>query len=196
MPARRRSGGWIRRIAEAGLALLFLGGVAVAVAALDRSNLERIDGNVTVNDGDSLTIDGRRIRLVGIDAPELDQTCTDAAGRDYACGRRARSALAALVARGKVRCESAQRDRYDRLLAVCYADRVDINAAMVEAGWAVSYGDYLLVETQAREAGSGLWAGRFDSPRDWRARYGGLVEVRHDAMRLFIDRIIGLFRLG
>jgi len=48
-------------------------------------------------DGDSLAIGGERMRLKGIDAPELVQSC-ERNGRPWACGREARDALQRLVA--------------------------------------------------------------------------------------------------
>ena len=57
---------------------------------------ETITGTVEVIDGDSLVLAGRQIRLVGIDAPEYDQTC-DRAGQSWACGAEAKAQLAELV---------------------------------------------------------------------------------------------------
>ncbi|WP_027894402.1 thermonuclease family protein [Calidithermus chliarophilus] len=46
-------------------------------------------GRATVVDGDTLEIQGVRIRLWGVDAVESSQTCLDAQGKVYPCGRRA-----------------------------------------------------------------------------------------------------------
>jgi hypothetical protein len=51
-------------------------------------------GRASVVDGDTLEIQGVRVRLWGIDAVESSQTCLDAAGRVWPCGRRAAFALA------------------------------------------------------------------------------------------------------
>src|SRR5688572_13845217 len=80
--------------------------------------------NANAIDGDSLRADGEEIRLLGIDAPELRQTCRDHQGRNWACGRDARDQLRRILARGKVRCAVAEKDRYGRTLARCSASGV------------------------------------------------------------------------
>ncbi|MCX7342193.1 MAG: thermonuclease family protein, partial [Hyphomicrobiales bacterium] len=45
-----------------------------------------VTGIARVVDGDTLNLEGLGVRLHGIDAPETAQRCTDAQGRDYACG--------------------------------------------------------------------------------------------------------------
>jgi hypothetical protein len=51
-------------------------------------------GRASVVDGDTLEIQGVRVRLWGIDAVESSQTCLDASGKPWPCGRRAAFALA------------------------------------------------------------------------------------------------------
>lgn len=128
-------------------------------------------------DGDTLRAQhqgqDRRIRLAGIDAPELRQTCRDANGRGWSCGAAARMRLSALVARGPVACTPRGEDRYGRLLATCSSgDVADIGAALVRGGYAVNYGrytsDYAAAEGEARAARRGVWQGAFDNPEDWR----------------------------
>jgi hypothetical protein len=46
-----------------------------------------ISGKPWVIDGDTVSISSTRIRLEGIDAPELDQTCVDANGKSWLCGK-------------------------------------------------------------------------------------------------------------
>lgn len=175
-PRRGRSGwGW-RRIADLALAVLLLAALAFAAAHAPRLwPIEMLSGAVRVADGDSLVMDGVRIRLEGIDAPEMAQSCLRD-GVAYACGRDAREALARLVAGHAVSCESRRRDRYDRVLAVCAAGGTELNRAMVDAGWALAYGGYGDAEAAARQAGRGLWAGSFERPQEWRRVHGGLVE--------------------
>jgi hypothetical protein len=69
-----------------------------------------------------------RLRLHGIDTPELRQTCEDSSGEAWACGRRAASELAVAVAGGEVHCISRERDRYQRLVATCWAARTGCRA--------------------------------------------------------------------
>lgn len=127
---------------------------------------------VKVVDGDSLVIEGRRIRLQGIDAPEYSQTCGDKEGYDYPCGREALKFMKQLVQSGKVECQKIQKDIYKRDLSICYVNGEDINYKMIEYGWAVVYRtdnvDYLEAEKSARLTKRGVWQGKFMKPELYR----------------------------
>ncbi len=127
-----------------------------------------ISGPVRVSDGDSLRFGDERVRLIGIDAPELDQTCTNPDGSPWPCGLAAQQRLLQLVKEGALKCTYERRDRYDRALAVCLVDDVDIGGAMVLEGLAVSYDDYPDQEADARRNRKGMWEGEFITPRNWR----------------------------
>ncbi len=129
-----------------------------------------------VADGDTFTCrDGRRVRLIGVDTPELAQ------GEP---GRRAQAALHRLLPEGSsVRLETdvSPRDRYGRVLAYAWTGSRMVNEAMVREGWAmlytvppnVKYAERLeQAQNQARETQAGLWAGRgFEcSPSAFRRR--------------------------
>jgi len=120
-------------------------------------------GAARVIDGDTLVVASERIRLHGIDAPEAGQRCEDGVGQRWDCGAFASSALGQLVADG-VRCEGIERDRYDRLVARCFAGERDIGAALVQSGAAFAYArysrDYLELEAAAAQAGRGIWSGK------------------------------------
>lgn len=169
----RRTG---RRLLDYALTFVLLAGLIVVATRLDRREPVEPHGRPTVNDGDSLTFGSLRVRLVGIDAPEYDQTCTRN-GADYACGKRSREALAKAIGGRVVSCSGSEHDRYGRLLAVCTAGGLDLNRAQVEAGWAVSYGDYRAEEAKARAAGAGIWSGSFERPQDWRRDRGTAIET-------------------
>jgi endonuclease YncB( thermonuclease family) len=126
-----------------------------------------------IYDGDTITLeDGTRVRLWGIDAPELRQACQDGKGATYQCGEKARAALAAAIGGRPVDCEYRDRDRYGRLVAQCSAGGEDIGEALVRGGWAVAYtrftDRYAPIEAEARRAGRGIWSGRFEAPANWR----------------------------
>jgi endonuclease YncB( thermonuclease family) len=149
------------------VALALAGGAGLVLKPNDR----KLEGRAQVTDGDTIRIGEARIRLKGIDAPEMEQRCFRA-GRSYACGETARRALIDLVSEENVRCRAAGRDRYQRILARCTVDGKDIGTQMVESGWAVSYGrDYDAEEARAQERGVGLWEGEFDRPQDWRREH-------------------------
>lgn len=134
-----------------------------------------VTGFATVIDGDTLRIGREPIRIEGIDAPELRQTCRDAQGREWACGRVARQRLAEFIAGKKVTCTARGRDRYGRMLAVCAAGAIaDLGGALVRAGYAVDYRRYSTAYAadarSARDERRGLWQGQFENPEDWRRR--------------------------
>lgn len=164
--------------ADIALAAAILAALALVVARGLWEPPQMLAGNARVVDGDSIVIGGERVRLAGIDAPELAQTCMRD-GTGYACGRDARMALECLVAGGEVSCRHHERDRYGRVLGYCAAGGVDLNREMVRSGWAIAYGDFDGAEREARQASRGIWAGAFDSPQEWRRQHGGLAEDAH-----------------
>jgi endonuclease YncB( thermonuclease family) len=131
-----------------------------------------LTGKPRIIDGDTIEIGGERIRLHGIDAPEAKQTCQRADGSEYRCGEVATFALAEIIETHWITCKGEARDRYQRRIAVCYAGPYDINAKMVERGWALAYRkyslDYVDEERIARAQGVGMWEGEFIVPWDWR----------------------------
>jgi endonuclease YncB( thermonuclease family) len=132
------------------------------------------DAHVVSIDGDSLRAgNGAEYRLYGIDAPERKQTCKEANGTTWLCGRAAKTKLTKLIKGGNVTCEEKSKDRYGRVVAVCSAEGVlDLGEAMVLAGYAVdlaSQGNpYAKAEAEAREARRGIWRGTFEEPAKWR----------------------------
>lgn len=141
----------------------------LALAALLRER--RIEGSAFAVDGDTLIVEGRRIRLRGLDAPEIGQSC-ERGGIAYRCGEEARAAIRAFIAGEPVACAAQGRDRYGRDLATCRVRGEDIGARLVRSGQAVSFGAYGEEEREAREARRGIWAGSFEQPQAWRRRHG------------------------
>lgn len=134
---------------------------------------ESLIGPVRVIDGDSLAQGDIRIRLEGVDAPELGQRCLRE-GVEWACGQRARDELANLVGSREVRCVAIGLDRYRRVLAKCYVDETLIQSWMVSNGWAVAYSEYSReyegLESSARLSSRGVWSGEFVRPSEYRKR--------------------------
>lgn len=92
-----------------------------------------ISGNVVkVNDGDTITLKNKdeyyKIRLAGIDAPELKQICGD----------KSKQFLNNFIYNKKVYCRSLAKDVYNRYVAICYYKNRNINKYMVENGWAIA----------------------------------------------------------
>ena len=163
---------WMRRL----WALIVLVVLLLILALLRPSEtLVTADGTrIYVVDGDSLRIGPRDVRLKGIDAVELRQSCNGADGTQWSCGVEARQALQDVVARGDLRCQASEDDRFGRAISLCsVAGMSDVAAAMVSAGWAVSgdgalSGDYADEQEQAKSAGKGIWRGTFQRPAEWR----------------------------
>lgn len=142
-----------------------------------------IVGNAFVVDGDTLSISGTRIRLIDIDAPELDQTCIDAQRREWPCGRQASAELRSHVRGRDLTCQPKSKDQYGRTLATCsLPDGSNVNAWMVQQGWAVAYGYadvYGRQQADAKSARRGLWSGLFMQPREWRHEHPRAPEDNH-----------------
>lgn len=161
-PAVRRYG-WILA------AIVAFAAAGIAIKPRPESLTPKLAGFATIVDGDTIRIHNERIRFLGMDAPELHQTCRDASGRDWSCGRAARERLVSLVAGSTVTCTPSGHDRYGRTLAVCTSvSGDDLGGTLVREGFAVAYGGYRLAEASARLGGHGLWSGDFEEPQQWR----------------------------
>ncbi len=131
-------------------------------------------GKVIVTDGDTIKKGIIRIRLHGIDAPETRQTCTNSNNELYPCGRQSTAFLKSLIKNNEVSCEGKDTDRYGRLIAICYVNGMNLNAKMVEEGWAIAYRyyskDYVKEEEMAKTEKKGIWEGSFIEPYIWRKK--------------------------
>ena len=131
-----------------------------------------VTGKPRIIDGDTVEILGESIRLHGIDAPETNQSCMDGKGNQWRCGRQSTLALTSLIDGRPIFCKGRMRDRYKRLIAVCFVGSKDLNAEMVRQGWALAYRqysiDYVVQETVAKSEKIGIWSGQFVKPWDWR----------------------------
>lgn len=158
-----------------------LGGIGVAAVLLGGCAIwlwpatETVSGPARAIDGDTLIVDGKRIRLAGIDAPERRQHCSGT----YYCGIAAWQTLSDAVADKTITCKIIDRDRYDRRVGRCaVADGPqDLSEFMAYSGWAISYpqydsaGHYAKFQEVARKERRGLWAGDFQEPWAWRQEH-------------------------
>lgn len=107
-----------------------------------------------VTDGDTLRFGDVRVRLHGINAPEMDT----------ADGPRARAALIEAIGSDAVRCEDTGQRSYERIVAVCFDARGrDLAERMVRSGWAddwprYSGGRYALAGLAAKAEGRGVYS--------------------------------------
>lgn len=171
MRPRRPKVRYLRKAVRSLSVLAFFAAVIWLIVALDRFNetgADALSGKAYVSDGDTLRIAGVRVRLLGIDAPELKQSCVNTDGDDWPCGQAARDLMMSLVANTRIQCTGDTHDRYHRLLAHCSNGQVDLGAEMVRNGLALGEADYLVELTEARTRKKGMWSGDFVTPRIWR----------------------------
>ncbi|UXN07654.1 thermonuclease family protein [Bartonella sp. HY761] len=133
----------------------------------ETANANVISGFAHISDGDSIRINGERIRLLGIDAPELAQYCTKGQEK-YACGELSKQHLIKMINGRKVSCKWIERDKYKRILGQCMVENIDISRQMVEDGWAVSYSSYPKEERFAKNNKLGMWVWQVQRPNQWR----------------------------
>lgn len=148
---------------------------AAALMTLSGCN-NTINGNAHILDGDTIELNGKRIRLYGIDAPELEQLCDG-----DPCGKKAKTALIEIIGGRSVACERVGIDRYGRTIGKCYVGNTDVGQAMVKSGWALAYKRYSLEysgdEYAAKDKSIGIWGYRaFDEP--WKYREANRFNAR------------------
>ena len=116
----------------------------------------------------------QRLRLYGVDAFERTQTCHDAEGKVWDCGSVATARLRQLVETPGFHCEVDEEfvDRHAREFAACISEGKDVGAILVSEGLAFAYGRrtrYVEIESEAKAAHRGAWAGNFVRPQYFRA---------------------------
>lgn len=138
--------------------------IPVALALVGSASAELLTGTVTsVHDGDTLTLQAgaeqKKIRLAGIDAPELKQPF----------GLESREALRQSVLNQAVNIDTTKQDRYGRAVGKVLLNGEDVNLKQVSAGLAWVYTDYIKelsvedreqyrsAETAANDAHIGIW---------------------------------------
>ena len=144
---------------------------------------EEIIGISKVIDGDTVQIDNFKIRLEGIDAPEMRQKCkreflkiSSTIGfifyKDYNCGEVSKKKLKDKINKSEIKCISSSKDRYKRHIATCFKGQTNLNQWMVKNGYAIAYRrynkKYIPDEDFAKENKLGLWKGKFMKPEKWR----------------------------
>jgi endonuclease YncB( thermonuclease family) len=174
------------------VAVLFLVGLHAAYAG-------QVRGVPQIVDADTIYIGQTKIRFSGIDAPETDQVCLDAAGKTWTCGIEARERLRAFSENREWSCELTGTDIYRRSLGSCTVGGENVSRWLVQNGWALAFRkystEYVPDEGSAREHQRGLWSGAFIAPWDWRHRSNstqilGALSVPSSAQRALVSNTV------
>lgn len=130
-------------------------------------------GVIRVIDADTWDVGDTRVRLHGIDAPELAQTCDSQQQVNWACGHWVSDQIRVQYDGRFAKCETITIDKYQRTVARCWVDGRDTGQDMVADGLAFSYRkysmDYDLDEKGAAINNRGLHAHFIQSPAQFRA---------------------------
>ena len=126
---------------------------------------------IKIVDGDTIHLNGEKIRFTGIDTPELKQTCFKN-GEKYHCGVTAKQILIDKIGNNNVECISEGKDQYKRTLAECFVNNESLSSYLVRSGYAFAYRRYskkfVPDEDYARMNKLGMWSMEFNYPWDYR----------------------------
>ena len=127
--------------------------------------------DLRVVDGDTIHLNGEKIRFTGIDTPELKQTCFKEGAKDP-CGVIAKQILIDKIGNDNVNCISEGKDQYKRTLAECFVNNESLSSYLVRSGYAFAFRRYskkfVPDEDYARINKIGMWSMDFDYPWDYR----------------------------
>ena len=126
---------------------------------------------IKIIDGDTIHLNGEKIRFSGIDTPEIKQTCTKN-NEIIKCGILARELLIKIIANNKINCIREGKDQYKRTLAECFVNDLSLSSYLVKNGYAFAYRKYskkfIADEDFAKSNKLGMWSMKFEYPWDWR----------------------------
>ena len=118
---------------------------------------------IKIIDGDTINLNGEKIRFLGIDTPEV-----------ILCGIEARKLLIKKIGKNEVQCTKEGKDQYKRTLAECFVKDLSLSSFLVREGYAFAYRKYskkfVNDEDYARKNNLGMWSMRFEYPWDWRKK--------------------------
>ena len=128
---------------------------------------------IKIVDGDTIHLNGEKIRFTGIDTPELKQTCLKEGVKDP-CGVTAKQILINKIGNNDVDCISEGKDQYKRTLAECFVNNESLSRYLVRNGYAFAYRRYskkfVADEDYARINKLGMWSMEFDYPWNYRKK--------------------------
>ncbi len=133
--------------------------------------------DIKVIDGDTIHLDGEKIRFSGIDTPESyyrgkRQQCAFDKVKVF-CGYWSKIVLIEKIGNNKVTCiKEDEPDRFNRILAECFVNNESLSKYLVRSGYAFAFRRYSkkFVEDEefAKANKLGLWQTEFQFPWDFR----------------------------
>ena len=127
--------------------------------------------NLRVVDGDTIVLNGEKIRFSGIDSPELKQTCMNGDQKVF-CGIFAKMLLIKKIGNETPKCISEGKDAYKRTLAECFINGESLSGFLVRSGYAFAYRKYAkkFIEDEefTKKNKLGMWSMKFEYPWDFR----------------------------
>ena len=143
--------------------------------------------NLRVIDGDTIVIDGEKIRFSGIDTLELKQICIKDNKKVF-CGKLVKEILIERIGSKIPSCKREGLDFYKRTLAECFVGGESLSSYLVKNGYAFAYRKYsrkfIKEEEFAKENRLGIWSMKFEFPWDFRkSLWTKLQELRYQIMK-------------
>ena len=127
--------------------------------------------NLKIVDGDTIVLNGEKIRFSGIDTPELKQTCMKGDQKVF-CGKLAKMLLVKKIGNKTPECIREGKDVYKRTLAECFINGESLSAFLVRSGYAFAYLKYsdkfIKDEEFAKKNKLGMWSMKFEYPWNFR----------------------------
>ena len=127
--------------------------------------------NLKIIDGDTIVLNGEKVRFSGIDAPELKQTCIQN-DEKVECGLSAKMLLVKKIGNNIPKCISEGKDVYKRTIAECFVNGESLSKFLVRSGYAFAYRKYskkfIKDEEFAKTNKAGMWSMIFQYPWDFR----------------------------
>ena len=149
--------------------VIFLTSIFLLVFILTINDIK--SQNLKVVDGDTIYLNGKKIRFTGIDTPELNQTCIKEGITNF-CGITAKLILINKIGNNTVKCISEGKDQYKRTLAECFINDESLSSYLVRSGYAFAYRKYskkfIEDEDYARVNQIGMWSMQFEYPWNYR----------------------------
>ena len=143
----------------------------------DEKNIAK--GKAIVMDGDTIKINGEKIRFGGIDAPESyfmgkKQTCFEDNKKIF-CGQISKDKLIEKIGNNSVNCKVENKDKYKRSVGECFIKEESLSVFMVRNGHALDWpyyskGKFAKDQEYAKLNKLGIWNMEFEFPWKWRKK--------------------------